>query len=300
MEIRATSAKEAGQIYVSLVNWLLMIGTIVIVLVFRTSDNLAAAYGIAVSGTMLITTALLYRLIRERWQWPLVVALPVTLLFAAIDATFLAANSMKIIEGGWLPLVIGGATTFLMISWRAGSMEVQTRMQEISIPFKDFLDTLDERLVARIPGTGVFLTRVSDQTSPILLHHVEHNHVLHEYVVLLTIVPTGRPTVPVHERLETADLGHGFYRLIAHVGFMQRPDIAAYMRGGARRGLEFCTGDVHYFVPHEMVRRRRHHSALSAPVWAAFSFMNRNALRLPDFFHLPPKKVLELGLQVDI
>ena len=220
-----TSVDEAGQIYIPAANWLLMAGTLLTVVLFRSSENIAAAYGIAVSGTMLITTILLYRVAVSRWQWPPGAAIPVIAIFGAIDATFLVSNSIKIVEGGWFPLVVGAVIAILMLSWRRGSSAVRHRLQDMSMPLKEFLDYADKACIGRAPGMGVWLTKVEHGASPMLLRHIEHNRVLHETVVLLTFVSDRRPRVPFHERHSVHRLGHGFYRMQVRLGFMQTPDI---------------------------------------------------------------------------
>jgi len=300
MVVVPTSSRAYGQIYVSLVNWGLMVATLAVVVMFKTSDNLAAAYGIAVSGTMLITTILLYRIMRDQWHWPAYVAIPVTVLFAAIDGTFFSANCLKIVEGGWLPLAIGGFIAFTMISWRIGNIEVQQRLAENSIPFEDFIRQIDHVLVARLPGTGVFVTRMAETASPMLLHHVETNRVLHEDVVLLTVVPTKRPRVPASERLEIQELGNGFHRVVIRIGFMQRPDIPTALRGCSRLGLSFAQENLHYYIAHESLVRRAKDPALWGPVWFAFNVMHRMGLRASDYFNLPPKMVMEVGFRLEI
>ena len=300
MPVVSTSSHAYGQIYIALVNWLLMAATLFVVLMFKSSDALAAAYGIAVSGTMLITTILLYRIVRDRWHWPLFVAWPLIAVFAAIDAAFFAANATKFVEGGWLPIAIAGLVCFIMLSWRLGNIEVQKRMGEDSVPLATFLEQVDSLLVARLPGCGVFVTRMSERASPIILHHIEHNRVLQEHVILLTVVPTRRPRVPPSERLEVFDLGHGFHRVVLRIGFMQRADIPAALRACQRMGLDFCKDKIHYYVGHESLARRTKQSKLSVPVWEAFNFMHRMSMRAADYFHLPQKQVIEVGFRLEI
>ncbi|MEA2756195.1 MAG: system potassium uptake protein [Aliidongia sp.] len=300
MTVISTSSSAYGQIYVGIVNWGLMAATLVTVIAFRTSDNLASAYGIAVSGTMLITTILLYRVMRANWHWPVSIAAPVVGLFACIDAAFFAANCLKIVEGGWLPLAIGGFVGFTMIAWRSGNLEVQRRLAENSMPFDDFIAQIDRRVLSRLPGTGVFVTRMADTVSPMLLHQVTINRVLHEHVILLTVQPTRRPRVPAAERIEIRDLGHGFHRVTVKIGFMQRPDIPTALRGCARRGLDFCNDNPSYFIAHESLERRAKGSALPRLLWIAFNVMHRMGLRASDYFHLPPKSVMEVGFRLEL
>jgi len=300
MLVVPTSSRAYGQIYIGIVNWGLMAATLAIVIMFKTSDNLAAAYGIAVSGTMLITTILLYRVMRGTWNWPLSVALPVTTLFAAVDATFFSSNCLKIVEGGWLPLAIGGFVAFTMIAWRYGNIEVQEKLAAVSMPFDDFIAQVDKMLVTRLPGTGVFVTRLAETASPMLLHQVTINRVLHEHVILLTVQPTRRPRVPATERLEIRELSHGFYRVIVKIGFMQRPDIPTALRGCVKLGMGFCKENLYYFIAHESLVRRPKDSALPRLVWIAYNVMHRMGLRASDYFHLPPKSVMEVGFRLDL
>src|SRR5882757_6312929 len=295
-----TSADEAGQIYIPAANWLLMAGTLFTVLLFRSSENLAAAYGIAVSGTMLITTILLYRVAVSRWQWPPAAAIPVIAIFGAIDATFLVSNSIKIIEGGWFPLIVGGLIAALMLSWRRGSSQVRHRLQEMSMPLQEFLDYAGKACVGRAPGMGVWLTKVDHGASPMLLRHIEHNRVLHETVVLLTFVADRRPRVPFHERHSVHRLGHGFYRIQVRLGFMQTPDIPLSLINCNRLGFDADLDHKNYYIAHETIVRRDAGSSMEPLSFAIFSFLNRIASRAPDFFKIPHDAIIEVGFRVDI
>jgi KUP system potassium uptake protein len=295
-----TSADEAGQIYVPAANWLLMTGTLLTVVLFRSSDNLAAAYGIAVSGTMLITTILLYRVAVVRWQWPPAVAIPVVALFGMIDATFLVSNSIKIVEGGWFPLIIGTLIAALMLSWRKGSSEVRNRLDEMSMPLKEFLGYADKTVIGRAPGMGVWLTKVDHGASPMLLRHIEHNRVLHETVVLLTFLSDRRPRVPFHERHSVHRLGHGFYRIQVRLGFMQTPDIPLSLINCGKLGFDADLDHKNYYIAHETIVRRETDSAMDPISFAIFSFLNRIASRAPDFFKIPQDAIIEVGFRVEI
>jgi KUP system potassium uptake protein len=295
-----TSADEAGQIYVPAANWLLMAGTLFTVILFRSSDSLAAAYGIAVSGTMLITTILLYRVAALRWHWPSVVAIPVIALFGAIDATFLVSNSIKIVEGGWFPLIVGTLIAALMLCWRKGSSEVRSRLHEMSMPLKEFLDYVDRRVIGRAPGMGVWLTKVDHGASPMLLRHIEHNRVLHETVVLLTFLSDRRPRVPFHERHSVHRLGRGFYRIQVRLGFMQTPDIPLSLINCNKLGFEADLDHKNYYIAHETIVRRDTGSAMDPISFAIFSFLNRIASRAPDFFKIPQDAIIEVGFRVEI
>ena len=295
-----TSADEAGQIYVPAANWLLMTGTLLTVVLFRSSDNLAAAYGIAVSGTMLITTILLYRVAVKRWRWPPAVAIPVVAIFGAIDATFLVSNSIKIVEGGWFPLIIGTLIAALMLSWRKGSSEVRNRLDEMSMPLKEFLGYADKTVIGRAPGMGVWLTKVDHGASPMLLRHIEHNRVLHETVVLLTFLSDRRPRVPFHERHSVHRLGHGFYRIQVRLGFMQTPDIPTSLINCNKLGFDADLDHKNYYIAHETIVRRETDSAMDPISFAIFSFLNRIASRAPDFFKIPQDAIIEVGFRVEI
>jgi KUP system potassium uptake protein len=295
-----TSVDEAGQIYVPAANWLLMTGTLLTVVLFRSSDNLAAAYGIAVSGTMLITTILLYRVAVARWKWPPVVAVPVIAIFGAIDATFLVSNSIKIVEGGWFPLIVGALIATLMLSWRKGSSEVRNRLHDMSMPLKEFLPYADQTVIGRAAGMGVWLTKVDHGASPMLLRHIEHNRVLHETVVLLTFLADRRPRVPFHERHSVHRLGHGFYRIQVRLGFMQTPDIPLSLINCNKLGFDADLDHKNYYIAHETIVRREASSAMDAISFSIFSFLNRIASRAPDFFKIPQDAIIEVGFRVEI
>jgi KUP system potassium uptake protein len=298
--ITPTSFDEAGQIYVPAANWLLMGGTLLTVMLFRSSENLAAAYGIAVSGTMLITTILLYRVAVHRWKWPHGAAIPIIAVFGAIDATFLVSNSLKIAEGGWFPLIIATLIATLMLSWRKGSSMVRQRLHEMSMPLKEFLDYADKAVIGRAPGMGVWLTKVEHGASPMLLRHIEHNKVLHETVVLLTFVSDRRPRVPFHERHSVHRLGRGFYRIQVRLGFMQTPDIPLSLINCNRLGFDADLDHKNYYIAHETIVRRDDGSSMDPLSFAVFSFLNRIASRAPDFFKIPHDAIIEVGFRVGI
>jgi KUP system potassium uptake protein len=298
--IISTSFDEAGQIYIPAANWLLMAGTLLTVALFRSSENLAAAYGIAVSGTMLITTVLLYRVAVLRWQWPPAIAISIIAIFGSIDALFLVSNSIKIVEGGWFPLIVGAMIAALMLSWRKGSSEVRHRLQEMSMPLRKFLDYADKACIGRAPGMGVWLTKVEHGASPMLLRHIEHNRVLHATVVLLTYVTDRRPRVPFHERYTFHRLGHGFYRIQVRLGFMQTPDIPLSLINCSKLGFDADLDHKNYYIAHETIVRRERESSMEPLSFAVFSFLNRIASRAPDFFKIPHDAIIEVGFRVEI
>ena len=300
MRIVPTSSDEAGQIYVPTANWLLMIGTLLIVVLFKTSEHLAGAYGIAVSGTMLVTTILLYRVAIGRWKWPPALAIFIIVIFGAVDATFLASNSLKIVEGGWFPLTVGGAMVWLMLCWRQGSSLVRHRLQEMSMPLDRFIASVEKMVVARPPGVGVWLTKVAHGASPILLHHIKQNSVLQQTMILLTFVADRRPRVPFAERHVIESLGHGIYRIQIRLGFMQTPDIPVALKSCKMHGFEVDLDQVHYYIAHEIVVRRARKSAMAAVPFAIYAFLTRIASRAPDFFKLPHDRVLEVGFHIEL
>jgi KUP system potassium uptake protein len=295
-----TSGGEAGQIYVPAANWLLMAGTLFTVLLFRSSASLASAYGIAVSGTMLITTILLYRVAVSRWQWHPALAIPVLTAFGAIDCFFLASNSIKVLEGGWFPLTVGAGIATLMLCWRKGSSEMRLRLQAMSMPLEQFLPYAENAVIGRAPGLGVWLTKVEHGASPMLLRHIEHNRVLHEKVALLTFIHDRRPRVPLAERHSVHRLGHGFYRIQTRVGFMQTPDIPLTLRNCNRLGFDADLEHQNYYVAHETVVRRDRGSAMGPISFSIFSFLNRVSSRAPDFFKIPHDAIIEVGFRVEI
>src|SRR5580692_6028115 len=281
-KIVPTSVDEAGQIYVPAANWLLMTGTLLTVVLFRSSDSLAAAYGIAVSGTMLITTILLYRVAVVRWRWPPGIAIPVIAIFGAIDATFLVSNSIKIVEGGWFPLIVGTLIAILMLCWRKGSWEVKHRLHEMSMPLQEFLVYADKAVIGRAPGMGVWLTKVDHGASPMLLRHIEHNRVLHQTVVLLTFISDRRPRVPFHERHSVHRLGHGFYRIQVRLGFMQTPDIPLSLINCNKLGFDADLDHKNYYIAHETIVRRDEGSSMDPISYAVFCLKKKKTSRAKD------------------
>lgn len=306
MKVIQTSKEEIGQIYIPVVNWLLMIGTILIVLAFRSSDSLAAAYGIAVSGTMLITTILLYSVMVNRWYWKPVVAGSVVAVFGAIDLGFFVSNSLKIVEGGWLPLAIGGFLTYLMVAFRAGQWADRRELNALASPLEEFLARIDCKQpvpnsidVQRIKGkTGVFLTKVFDGVTPFIEHYAYSTGTLPERVVLCSVETMMVPFV-LHDphRVEYQELSKGFSRVVIRHGFMQTPRI----EGALATVLPHKeVRDLHYFVGHETVTRKPKGSRISYVNFIAFKILKNLASKSSDFFHLRNKKVMEVGLHVSI
>jgi KUP system potassium uptake protein len=300
LQIRSTSGRHQGQIYIAAINWTLMTGSILVVIGFRTSAHLAAAYGIAVSGTMLVTSILLFNVVRKKWRWPLPAAVALIGVFATIDLIFLDANATKFVDGGWFPLVVGAILAFLMLTWRSGSIEVQRRLDDMTIPFDKFLADIDEQVLMRIPGSAVVFTRAEHHTSPLLIQQVRHTRVLQENVILMTIEPIGRPIVHAKERFEISNLGHGFYRVVVKIGFLQTPDLPAYVKGLIRLGLDCAKDDIHYMVAYEHVVRKARRSHFPLVLWHIFSLMSKLGVRLTDFLNIPEDQVFEVGIKVQI
>jgi KUP system potassium uptake protein len=300
-KIVPTSKDEAGQVYLPTANWLLMAGTLLVVVMFKSSDALASAYGIAVSGTMLMTTILLYRVAVTRWRWSPILAAAVLGAFASLEAVFLASNSLKIVEGGWFPLAVGAAIATLMLCWRKGSLEVRRRLYDMSVlPFERFLTYVDDLVIGRAPGLGVWLTKVEHGASPMLIRHLQHNRVFHERVALMSFVPDPRPRVPFAERHTLERIGHGFYRVQVRLGFMQTPDIPRTLQNIQMLGFDCDLERKHFYLAHETVVRRERNSAMGPVSFAIFSFLSRVSSRAPDYFKIPHDGVIEVGFRVEI
>ncbi len=300
LPITQTSAGGYGQIYVGPVNWLLMLVTVALTLGFGKSDNLAAAYGIAVSVTMLMTTILLFIAMREVWRWPLPLAAAVAGALAVVDAAFVAANLLKIADGGYVPLLLAGGVYGLMLIWHVGAEAVAARMRDTLLPLGPFLAQLAARGVPRVPGTAVFLTRTRRDTPPVMVWHVRHSRALHERVFILNVTTEMVPYVAAAERLTVEPVAPGIWRSIARFGFMERPDVPALLAQAYGKGCGVDLADLTYFVGHETVVAREDHHGLPHWVEATFAFMQRNSLHVTDYFRLPAETVVEVGREVAI
>ncbi len=300
LHIKQTSEQGYGQIYVGVVNWLLMVVTIALTVFFHSSDNLAAAYGIAVSATMLMTTFLLFVAMREIWRWSLPASAALAGLFVVIDSGFFAANSMKILDGGYVPLLLAACVYGIMLIWHRGSVAVAERLAEAPIAVSDFLANIKANNVPRVPGTAVFLTRTTGGVPPVMLWHLKHNRALHERVLVLTVLTESRPRVQWPERMSVVQEGEGFWRVTAHFGFMQRPDVPLLLQEAQQHGCAAELDDVTYYVGHENIVHRQRGPAL--PHWqeALFAIMARNASHVTDYFRMPSRQVVEIGRQISI
>jgi KUP system potassium uptake protein len=304
VQIIHTSQQDTGQIFVPEVNRALALGCIFVVLYFRSSSALGAAYGIAVTGTMAITTILFYVLARSHWQWSIWRAGALTAFFLIIDLAFFGANLLKILQGGWVPLAIGLGIFVLMTTWQRGRLIVRSLLVDASIPLEALLKDLgdenpDKRFKpVRVPGTAVFLTSESKDAPLVLLHHLKHNKVLHENVVLLSILVAQVPDVPISERVEVTCFPHNFARVKAKYGFMQTPNVPEVLALATERGIIAKPAETTYYLGRENLI-----PSGSKPIagWRKhlFIFMQRNARPATEFFGIPPNRVVELGAQME-
>lgn len=298
MEIRHTSATEYGQIYVPRVNWLLLFGTVLIVLMFRSSDALAYAYGIAVSGQMVISTALVATIARRQWHWDWRLSVPVFGLFLIIDLTFFSANALKFVEGGWFPLLVAAFVSVLMNTWRTGRRVLMEKTYGNGISTELFLQRAD-RTPVRVAGTAVFITPRLDEVPGALLHNLKHNQVLHERVIFLRVDVQDVPFVPPERRLTVNKLGKGFYTVEIHFGFFQRPDVPEALLGARAYGLAIDLDTTTFFIRRETLVPARV-SAMARWQVMLFIRLYASALEAAQFFSLPPGRVVELGSQTEI
>jgi KUP system potassium uptake protein len=300
LPIKQTSQAGYGQIYVGPVNWLLMLITLGLTLGFGKSDNLAAAYGIAVSATMLMTSALLFIAMREIWHWGLLAAGAVAGAFLVVDAGFVAANFMKITDGGYVPLVLASIVYGVMWVWHSGAQSMSARIQERAMPIGELLRQLAERRIPRVPGTAVFITRAHKDAPPVLVWHIKHNRALHERVLILTAITESVPRIRRGDRLKVEEVAPGMWRAMARFGFMERPDVPALLRQANTLGCKLKLDDVTYYVGHETVIRRADGKGLPRVVESMFAFLQRNSMHVSDYFRLPADSVVELGREIAI
>ncbi len=299
LEIRHTSSEAAGQVYIPPVNRLLAVCTIALVLGFGSSSRLAAAYGVAVTTTMFITTCLLYVVARERWGWGRLVAGAPAAVFLAVDASFFGANVSKVAHGAWFPLAIGLAAYLTLSTWKQGREILARRFLQTSKPLESFIASEQARKSIRVPGRAVFMTGNPGYTPAALIHNLRHNKVIHEEVVVLTVVTEDTPRVPPKDRLEVERLGNGFYRILARYGFMEDPHVPHVLRLAKDHGLEFALRETSFFLGREVILAS-HHSGMPAWRERLFQFLARNAQPARGFFHVPPDLVVELGAQVQL
>ena len=295
-----TSSEEIGQVYLPTVNMGLMITTIALVLGFGSSANLAGAYGVAVTTTMVITTILAFFLMVKNWHWRLGAAIVLAGIFITVDFSFLGANLLKILHGGWFPLAAGVAVFSLMITWRRGRKLLAIRLKGVHEPLEEFIENLSAAPPHRIQGTAVFMTGRPTGTPPMLHHHLIHNQVLHEKVIILTVITEEVPRVPASERISLTFLPLGFVRIIVRYGFMQSPNVPVALRQCEPLGLTLDLDQTTYYLARETIISTPRQSGMMRFQEQLFSFMVRNSLRATAFYSIPAEQVVELGQQVEI
>jgi len=294
-----TSAREYGQVYVPGVNWILMLSTVGLVFAFRSTSNLAAAYGVAVSTTMVITTVLIYVVMRNRWKWSRLLAGSLSLLFLTVDLVFFSSNILKVPEGGWFPLVVGGAMFISMITWKRGRSILANRLRRAELPIERFIGSIAEHPQRRVPGTAVYMFPEVGATPPALLTNLQHNEVLHETIVLVSVSAVRRARVPQAERATVHSLGDGFSQVVLKYGFTEEPDVPAALSNIVATDFGFDPTDAAYVLGRETivsgngpwVMRWRNH---------LYAAMHRNASDAARYFRLPTDRVIEVGVHVAI
>lgn len=293
-EIRHTSGHEKGQIYLPLVNWLLLGGIVLVIFWFKSSSNLAAAYGIAVTGTMVITTLLLMVVAFHRWKQPLWLIGLVGTPLLVMDLAFFSANTTKFLAGGWLPVLFALLIIVVMTTWKRGRELVLEKLERQALSLQGFVDNIQIRPPLRVPGTAVFLSKSIKVVPHALLHNLKHNKVLHERVIFLTIKVKDEPWLTGEERLELLQIGEGFWQVVAHFGYQETPSMEEIFQDCARQGLKVRLNTTSFFLSYEYL------ISTDIPGMARwreklFIWMNRNALRATDFFQSPANSVVELG-----
>jgi KUP system potassium uptake protein len=299
MTIEHTSSRKIGQIYMPTVNWGLLVVVLLLVVGFGSSSKLAAAYGIAVTSTMLITTILAYVVARRVWGWSRWLALPLTAIFLLIDIAFLGANSLKIAAGGWFPLVLAAAVFVLMSTWKRGREILAARLRERAIAWDALPGFLEEQRPARPAGTGVYMTSSLDRVPPALLDNVRHNHTLHDRVILLSIEFTQTARVSVKDRLVVEQAPGGFLRIRGRYGFTEHPDVPSLLKLAIGEGIDINVDEATFVLGRETILATER-SGMA--IWrdVIFAFMSRNAGRAAAYFGIPSDQVLEIGSQIEL
>jgi KUP system potassium uptake protein len=297
LNITQTSAEGYGQIYVGFVNWVLMALTLGLTLAFRSSDNLAAAFGVAVSLTMLLTSVLMFLVMREIWNWSLPASLVVAGLFIVVDLSFVTANLMKIFEGGFVPLVVAAVIFFLIWTWRRGRELMLERLERDTLPLATFIKQIHGK--SRVPGTAVYMTSRTDVVPVPLLHNLKHNKVIHQRIVLLHVVTENAPYIAADQRIQITHLIDDFHSMIIHYGFMEQPDIPQALDACGAQQLHFDLMDTSFFVGRLTIVPGAA-SQMSRIRIKLFEAMHRNALAATEFFRIPPNRVIELGGQIEL
>jgi KUP system potassium uptake protein len=301
MSIVQTSAQVIGQIYLPAINWLLCAAVVASVIGFGSSSRLAGAYGVAVTGTMMVDTLLTFFVIRFSWRYPLWLCVSATGFFLLVDVAFFASTLTKVDDGGWFPLVIGACVFVVMTTWRRGREVMFERLNESSVPLEPFLKSLFAEPPPRVPGTAIFLTATPEATPHALLHNLNHNKVLHERVVFLTVETHDVPWVPFEDRVECHRLGNGCWRVHVRYGFMNRTDVVRALELCGALGLEFDMMQTSFFLSRQQVIPSSGGPSSMAH-WRErmFAAMARNATNVTDYFNIPANRVIELGTRVQI
>jgi KUP system potassium uptake protein len=303
LEIKHTSTVEEGQIYIPEVNWFIAVGCLIVVLAFRNTSNLGAAYGIAVTGTMLITSVLFYMVARLRFRWEPWKAAALAGLFFTVDLFFFSANVVKLMNGGWVPMALGVCLFLLMLTWKRGRALLMQRLADGTMPIGLFLEGVEKSSVHRVAGTAVFMTGSDDGVPPVLLHHLKHNKVLHERVLLVSVKTADVPETSAAERVRVIALGHGFWRVVASYGFMQTPNVPNVLEVVDQMGIRCKPMETSYFLGREslipIAAKPGDKIVLSRWRKIIFGIMSRNARSATEFFCIPPNRVVELGTQIE-
>ncbi len=294
-----TSEAQAGQIYIPEVNVALMVMCLLLVLGFQTSSALAGAYGLAVTGTMTATSVLFYAVCREHWGWSLPVAASVVGLFLLFDGSYLVANAVKIADGGWVPMAIGGVVFTILTTWKRGRAEVAEMLARASLPVEVFLADVQNQKPVRVEGTAVVMTSSPSGVPAVLLHYFKHTRTLHKRVVLLSILSEKRPLVPDKEKIVVTELGQGFYRVVAHFGFMETPRIRDVLRFCQAKGLSFDLMATTFFLGRETLLPTGR-ARMAGWRKRLYILLARNAPSAASFFEIPPNRVVELGTQLEL
>ncbi len=297
--IRHTSATETGQIFLPAINVLLLVGVVMLTIGFQSSSALAAAYGIAVSGTMVVTTALAYLMLQKVWGWPKWVSALALLPILLIECAFFAANAAKVPDGGYVPLLLGLAVVVIMWTWSRGTRELYVRSRKQSVSLADFVPRIEKGSALRVPGTAVFLTSDSQATPPALLHNLKHNHVLHDQIIVLTVRTCDIPRVPEAQRAVIERVNDRFHRITLEFGFMETPNINRALAACRKQGLKFEGMKTTFFLGRRKLVAK---SNVGMPIWQdhIYIFLSRLAADPTDFYHLPRERVVELGSQVAV
>jgi KUP system potassium uptake protein len=299
LEVRHTSEAHAGQIYVPQVNMMLFLGVVFLVVMFGSSGALASAYGIAVTGTMVVTVLMAFVVVWKVWRWPLAAAVAVIVPFLVIDVAFLVANLLKIHHGGWVPLLVAGFIVLVMVTWRRGSRFLIEKTRRAEVPLADLIRSLEKRHPHRVPGTAVFLTSDPGFAPTALMHNLKHNKVLHEHNVILTILSSDAPRVPESERVTIEKLSEHFGRVTMQFGFVEEPNVPRGLQICRRLGWKFEILNTSFFLSRRSIRPA---AKSGMPLWQdrLFIVLARNASDATDYFQIPTDRVVEIGMQVTV